>query len=257
MNRPPSPIDKSHLIEGLGKGLAVMEAFSDEHPRLTATEAGRIAGLTRTAARRYLLSLVHFGYADTDGKHYWLKPRVLRLGQGFLASSRMPRLVQPFAQRLSNELGETANLSMLDGHEVVYVSRTAAPRVVSIGYPSGARVPAHVTAAGHVLLAQLGDAEVDGWIADHEFGRFTPNTTTDFNVFRTNVQKAREQGHWYANQYGNIGLCGLAIPLFDARGRCQGAISVVFQLQAYPQDRVEKVLLPALQGVATAVRPLL
>ncbi|RUP24900.1 MAG: IclR family transcriptional regulator, partial [Curvibacter sp.] len=71
MSQPPA-IDRQHLIEGLGKGLRVLESFSDEHPRLTATEAGELAGLTRTAARRYLLSLVHFGYADTDGKHYWL-----------------------------------------------------------------------------------------------------------------------------------------------------------------------------------------
>lgn len=56
----PAEIDRSLLIEGLGNGL-----------RMTATEAGQRTGLTRTAARRYLVSLVHCGYAETDGKHYW------------------------------------------------------------------------------------------------------------------------------------------------------------------------------------------
>src|SRR5262245_28219498 len=74
---PAAPeIDRSLLIEGLGKGLRVIECFSDSHPRLTATECGELAGLTRTAARRYLVSLVHYGYADTDGKHYWLLPSI-------------------------------------------------------------------------------------------------------------------------------------------------------------------------------------
>ena len=100
-------IDRSLLIEGLGKGLRVIELFSDDHPRLTATEAGALAGLTRTAARRYLLSLVHYGYADTDGKHYWLLPSVLRLGQSYLEAARLPRLVRPFLQRLSMQTGET------------------------------------------------------------------------------------------------------------------------------------------------------
>ncbi|HEY2928857.1 helix-turn-helix domain-containing protein, partial [Piscinibacter sp.] len=94
-------INPKDLIEGLGKGLRVIEAFDDEHPRLSASEAAALTGLTRTAARRFLLSLCHFGYAATDGKHFWLAPRVLRLGQSYLGAARLPRLVQPFIQRVS------------------------------------------------------------------------------------------------------------------------------------------------------------
>ena len=76
MSQAVRDIDRKDLIEGLGKGLRVIEAFDDDHPRLTPSEAAERAGLTRTAARRYLLSLMHFGYADSDGKHFWLTPRV-------------------------------------------------------------------------------------------------------------------------------------------------------------------------------------
>ena len=92
-----SQIDPKLLIEGLGKGLRVIESFTDDNARLTATEAGALTGLTRTAARRYLLSLVHYGYAGTDGKYYWLLPSILRLGQSYLDSARIPRLAQPGA----------------------------------------------------------------------------------------------------------------------------------------------------------------
>ena len=110
-NQGARPFDRSLLIEQLGRGLRVIEAFSDANPRLTSTEAGRLAGMTRTAARRHLASLVHFGYAATDGKHYWLLPRVMRLGHSYLESARLPRLVQPFLQRISDQTGETANLA--------------------------------------------------------------------------------------------------------------------------------------------------
>jgi DNA-binding IclR family transcriptional regulator len=76
-------IDRKDLIEGLGKGLRVIESFDDDHVRITPAEAAARADISRTAARRYLLSLVHFGYAASDGKRFWLLPRVLRLGQGF------------------------------------------------------------------------------------------------------------------------------------------------------------------------------
>src|SRR5688500_11921644 len=119
--KPAAEINPKDLIEGLGRGLRVIEAFDDDHPRLTATQAAQATGITRTAARRHLLSLVHFGYAASDGKQFWLTPRVLRLGQSYLSAARLPRLVQPFIQRLSLATGETANVSVLDGHEVVYV----------------------------------------------------------------------------------------------------------------------------------------
>src|SRR2546429_6300467 len=112
-------IDHKDLIEGLGKGLKVIEAFDDDPPRLTASETAALTGLSRTAARRFLLSLCHFGYAATDGKHLWLGPRVLRLGQSYLCAARLPRLVQPLLHRASVQRGEAVYMSVLGGHDVV------------------------------------------------------------------------------------------------------------------------------------------
>ncbi len=260
MNRPASTtaaVDKSLLIEGLGKGLRVIESFSDDHPRLTATEAGQRTGLTRTAARRYLVSLVHFGYAETDGKHYWLLPTVLRLGQSYLEAARLPRLTQPFLQRMSMQTGETANLSVLDGHEVVYLVRSNSPRVISIGFHAGARLPAHVVSPGFVIAATFAPAPLDAWIAAHDFGSFTAQTITDGASFREAVQVARQLGYWKANQYINVGLGGLAVALTDRKGRCVGALSMTFQGQAYPRDSSLARLLPALQEAALALRAII
>jgi IclR family transcriptional regulator, pca regulon regulatory protein len=251
---PNADTDPSLLIAGLGKGLRVIESFSDDHPRLTATEAGQRAGLTRTAARRYLVSLVHFGYADTDGKHYWLLPRVLRLGQSYLEAARLPRLVQPFLQRLSMQTGETANVSVLDGHEVVYLVRSNSPRVVSIGFHAGARVPAHVVSPGFVILATFTKARLDAWTATHDFGRYTPLTITELASFRDSVATARQLGYWLVDQYINLGLAGLAVALLDRKGRCVGALSMTFQTQVYPNNSALVKLLPPLQEAAQALR---
>jgi IclR family pca regulon transcriptional regulator len=249
-----SEVDKSLLIEGLGKGLRVIESFSDEHPRLTATEAAARAGLTRTAARRYLVSLVHFGYADSDGKQYWLLPAVLRLGQSYLEAARLPRQVQPFLQRLSMQTGETANLSVLDGHEVVYLARSNSPRVVSIGFHVGARVPAHVVSPGYVILATWSKARLDAWTEAHDFGKFTPHTITEAARLRDSVARARDLGFWLVDQHLDIGLGGIAVALGDRKGRCVGALSMTFQAQSYPADSALVKLLPALQEAAQAIR---
>ena len=246
--------DRSLLIEGLGKGLRIIESFSDEHASLSATEAGQRAGLTRTAARRYLMSLVHFGYADTDGKLYWLLPAVLRLGQCYLEAARLPRQAQPFLQRVSMQTGETANLSVIDGHEVVYLARSNSPRVISIGFQVGARMPAHGVAAGYVMLAGWSQSRLDAWIEGHDFGRFTPNTITEGPRFREAVVQARGLGYWAVDQHVDVGLSGLAVPLTDRRGRNVGALSTTFQTQAYPRASSLDKLLPALQEAAQGIR---
>ena len=247
-------IDRKLLIDGLGKGLRVIEAFSGQHTRLTSTEAGRMTGLTRTAARRYLVSLVHFGYADTDGKFYWLLPRVLRLGQSYLAAARLPRLVQPFLQRLSLQVGETANASVLDGHEIVYIVRSNSPRVVSIGFHVGARMPAHVVAPGFAILSTFAGGNLQTWIDAHEFERFTPHTITDPARFRERVLEARELGYAFADQYIDFGLCGLSVPLTDRKGRCVGALGMTLQRPGHPGDGPVLKLLPALQDAVQALR---
>ncbi|HET7837552.1 MAG TPA: IclR family transcriptional regulator C-terminal domain-containing protein [Variovorax sp.] len=253
----PPPIDRKLLIEGLGKGLRVIEAFSEDRPRLTATEAGERAVLTRTAARRYLLSLVHYGYAATDGKYYWLLPRVLRLGQAFMEVARVPRIAQPFIQRASMQCGESLNVATLDGHEVVYLSRSNSPRVVSIGFHPGARVPAHVVAPGLALLSTLDDAGLDAWLAAHDFASFTGFTVVDPARFRENVGVARRLGYAHADQYLDFGLSGLALPLKDRKGHCQYALSVTVQRQVYPDTQLVDKLLPVLREVAEALRPII
>src|SRR3989449_7418721 len=97
----PPGLDKRDWIAGLEKGLSIIECFDDANPRLTASQAGARGGMTRTAARRYLLTLEHLGYVASDGKLFWLTPRVLRLGQSYLESARLPRIVQPFLQRVT------------------------------------------------------------------------------------------------------------------------------------------------------------
>jgi IclR family transcriptional regulator, pca regulon regulatory protein len=253
----PHPIARADLIAGLGRGFRVVECFDDEHWRMTIAEVAARTAIPRTAARRYLLSLAHFGYADTDGKHFWLTPRVLRLGQGYLDAARLPRLVRPFIQQLANGTGETVNVSVLDADDVVYIARSTSPRLVSIGFQAGTRAPAHVVSPGTVLLATLKEAALLKWAAGHDFGAFTPNTPTDRDAFVEQVRRARLQDHWVADGQLDAGLSGIAVPLRDRRGRCVAAIGLTVQRVQWSAERIVTELLPALQATAQNLRPVL
>src|SRR5437588_676481 len=110
----------------MAKGLAVLESFDTERQRLNATLAAQRAGITRAAARRHLLTLAHLGYLETDGSYFWLAPKVLRFSGSYLASARLPRVVQPTLNRLTAQTGESFS-------GVVLEFRGARPRRARIG----------------------------------------------------------------------------------------------------------------------------
>jgi len=111
-------IQKTDLIEGMAKGMAVLESFDTERQRLNATLAAQRAGLTRAAARRHLLTLAHLGYLDTDGSYFWLAAKVLRFSGSYLASAQLPRVLQPTLNRLAAQTLESFSAVVRDGAEV-------------------------------------------------------------------------------------------------------------------------------------------
>jgi IclR family pca regulon transcriptional regulator len=182
---------------------------------------------------------------------------VLGLGQSYLGAARLPRLVQPFIQRISMQCGETVNFSVLDGHEVAYVARSNSPRVVSIGYHTGARAPAHVVTPGIAMLSVFSEEELDEWIAKHAFSGFTSFTVTDPEEFKSNVRRARALNHWITHQQFDLGLSGVAMALKDRKGECKGALGMTVQSRAYTPEQIEQQLLPLLQEAVQTLRPLL
>jgi IclR family transcriptional regulator, pca regulon regulatory protein len=252
-----SAVHGKDLVEGLAKGLRVIESFDDEHPTLSATECAQRCGITRTAARRHLLTLVHLGYALTDGKRFWLAARVLRLGASFLDAARFPRLAQPFLQQLSESTRETVNLSVLDGHEITYLARSNSPRVLSVGYQRGARTPAHAVAPGPLLTGMLSEAELEAWVRQHEFRVFTPNTITDPAVFAQHARAARARGYCVWEQQFNAGYTGVAAALLDRRGRCHGAVGMAVSSSNWKREEIEARLVPVLKAAVAGMRAVL
>lgn len=252
-----STLDKRNWIAGLEKGLSIIEAFDDVHPRLTASQAGLRCGLSRTAARRYLLTLEHLGYVATDGKLFWLTPRVLRLGQSYLESARLPRIVQPFLQRVTAGTQESAYVSVMDGDEVVYIARNGTNRAMNTGYVLGSRVPAQVTAAGMLMLALRGPEWLAHWLDSHELSAYTSHTIASKERLRIELARVRAQGWALSEQQLELNYRGIAVPLRDRRGEVLGALSVTMPMGHESSDDAAARVLSVLSETAHAMRHLI
>lgn len=252
-----SSLDKRDWIAGLEKGLSIIECFDDANPRLTASQAGVRCGMTRTAARRYLLTLEHLGYVASDTKLFWLTPSVLRLGQSYLESARLPRIVQPFLQRVTAGTQESAYVSVMDRDEIVYIARNGASRAMNTGYVLGARVEAQVTAAGLLMLSMRPPDWQDSWFNDHELKAYTAYTITSHDRLRIEMARVRLQGWAISEQQLDLNFRGVAVPLRNRHGEVLGALSVTMPMgQESSEDAVARVL-PVLSETAQAMRDLI
>lgn len=257
-NIPSQPaLQRRDWIAGLEKGLGILEAFGDAHPRVTAAQMAALVGLTRTAARRHLLTLAHLGYVGTDGKLFWLTPRVLRLGQGFIESSRLARIAQPFLQRVTAGTQEMAYVSMMEGDDIVYVARNGPSRLMNTGYVLGARVPAYVTAAGVLLLATRDTPHYDDWLERQTLRSYTQHTITDKAQLRVELAHIRMQEWAVSDQQLELHYRGIAVPLRDARGALAGALSVTMPIQTESKEQSAARVLGVLRETAMALRNLL
>lgn len=250
-------LDKRDWIAGLEKGLSMIECFDDANSRLTASQAGLRCGLSRTAARRYLLTLQHLGYVAGDGKLFWLTPRVLRLGQSYLESARLPRIVQPFLQRVTAGTQENAYLSVMDGDDIIYLARNGPNRAMNTGYVLGARVQAQVTAAGMLMLSLRTPEWLENWLATRELKAYTSFTIASKDRMRIELARVRAQGWALSEQQLELNHRGIAVPLRDRHGDAVGALSVTMPMGHESSEDVVARVLPVLSETAQAMRNLI
>lgn len=274
-------IARADFIEGMAKGMAVLESFDTERQRLNATQAAQRAGLTRAAARRHLLTLAHLGYLESDGSHFWLSAKVLRFSGSYLASARLPRTVQPTLNRLAAQTRDAYSVAVLEGDAVVIVARSAAAlapdwaadwdgsslaavlsapasaRLMAYGLHLGARLPAHASSTGRVLLASLPEPELAAWLEGRALARLTPYTVTDPGALRKILDQIRQQDCCIASEEHEIGVHAVAVPLRNLQGKTVGALNAVLTPARLARGAIQRELLPLLQDAARELRALL
>ena len=205
------------FVQSLERGLAVLRAFSQDHPALTLSEVARLTGLTRATARRLLLTFAALGYVTADGRRFELTPKVLDLGYAYLSSVGIGQIAEPFMEALSQQVHESVSVAVLDGDEIVYVARVPTKRIMTISLALGSRLPAAATSLGRALLADLPPAELDAFLARVELAPRTDRTITDPDELRATLDDVRRQGWVLLDQELEDGVRSVATALRDRR----------------------------------------
>ncbi|MEV0591934.1 IclR family transcriptional regulator domain-containing protein [Nonomuraea cavernae] len=237
-------------VQSLARGLAVIRAFSATSPELTLSDVARATGLTRAAARRFLITLADLGYVRSDGRLFALTPRVLELGYAYLSSLSLPEVAAPHLERLAAEVHESASVAVLDGEDVAYVARVATARIMRVTISIGTRFPAHCTSMGRVLLAALPSELLDEFLEGAELRRLTSRTITQPAALRAELDRVRARGWAMVDQELEEGLRSIAAPIRDRTGRTVAAVNVSTHASRTTLQRARRDLLPPLLATA-------
>jgi IclR family transcriptional regulator, pca regulon regulatory protein len=242
-----------HFVQSFERGLAVIRAFGPEDPELTLSDVARRTGLTRAAARRFLLTLTDLGYVRSDGKQFALTPRILELGYAYLSSLSLPEIAEPHLERLAAEVRESSSVSVLDGDEIVYVGRVPTSRIMRVSINVGTRFPAYATSMGRVLLAALPDDELHAYLARADIRPLTARAIANPEDLREELLRIREQGWALVDQELEEGLRSIAAPVRDGGGRVVAAVNVSAHASRASREAVASELLPPLLETAQRI----
>lgn len=240
-------------VQSLERGLEVLTAFSDQHPRLTLTEAAELTGLPRATARRLLLTLAGLGYVRNDGRYFELTPKVLDIGYAYLSSLDLTAVAQPEMERLVDEVHESSSVAVLEGTEIVYVVRVPTQRIMAISLGLGSRLPAWVTSMGRVLLAALDDNELTEVLDASDMRVLTSRTITDRDQLRDELAKVARQGYAIVDQELEDGLRSVAAPIRNARDHVVAATNLSTHAGRVTLERLRNELIPALTETADRI----
>jgi IclR family pca regulon transcriptional regulator len=250
--------DDPDFVTALARGLAVLLTLSDKRRRMSIAQVSHRTGIPRAAARRSLHTLSKLGFvAADDTRRFYLRPRVLSFGHGYLSASPLAILAQPILDRLGESLREACSLATLDGDEIVYLARSASSRVMSPAMNAGRRLPAYCTSIGHAILAHLPQDELNEYLARVQFHPYTAYTPSSTEALLALLAAARESGFAFASQMMEPRLCTLAVPVRDAGGNCVAGINVILQGRLVARSETAERFYHPLQQAAMELGSLL
>ena len=210
-------------VQSIRRAFELLETLAESGP-MTLSQLSANSGLPLTTIHRLTGTLVGLGYLrQHSAKQYALGPRLIHLGER--ASRLFATWAAPHLTRLVETLGETANLAMLDGDEIVYVAQAPSRHSMRMFTEVGRRVPAHCTAVGKALIAQLAAEEVEGIVLRRGMPAQTENTITTPEQLADELDAVRRQGFAIDDGEQEIGVHCVAVALAEGTPRLAVSIS--------------------------------
>lgn len=248
-----APGEPAYKIDSVDSALRLLLAFR-ERKAIRVTEAAQLLGVARSTAHRLLAMLQYHGFVAQDRvtRAYRTGRVLMEIGLIAIGDLDVRRRARAHLEVLSRDLGETANLLVLEGGDVRFVDGVEGTQILRVGTRTGLLLPAYATSGGKAMLAefppdQVRDRYPDGLVA------LTPSTVVDFAALEAELAVVREQGFATNHEESEVGLAAVAVCVRDRFDHPVAALAVSLPVNRLSTARATTIA-RALHAAASAIR---
>lgn len=245
MRKMENESNSIQVIERLARLLDVIAAHDDPVSlKILSAETG----LHPSTSFRILSSLAEQGFVErTSRGNYKLGGKLMQLGSRVSASVDIRKIALPLMEKLRDQLGETVNLTVREGDEVVYIERSVAKRMIKVEQVIGSRAPLHVTAVGKLMLGEQGEAACRSYAKRSKLPAYTANTHTKIASLLQDSLAAAQRGYSYDNEEAELGVGCIGTLIRDASGHVIAGLSVSAPIERRKDEWISQVVATGMQ----------
>lgn len=242
MDKTNSKEKSKKIINSVVKAIEILEfiAYSDEEVGVTEISNNLNYGISATYHLLNTLKEVNIIEQNPKTKKYRLGIKLWQIGKIANEQNNLSLILKPYLKELKSLTGETANLTVLDNNEIVYLAQEESDRLVRMFTKTGARAPLYCSAAGKILLAYQSPTKQESILKNIQLKPFTHKTVTDLNVLKKELKKIRETGYAFDNEERELGVSCIAAPVFGFDDEIIAAISISGPTSRFTKENISK-----------------
>lgn len=236
--------DDKYVVPALQRGLELLGQFTRQTPTLTGAELARNLNLPRASVFRILHTLERSGFVERlgDSASYKLSIGVLRLGFEYLSSIELTEHGRPVVDQLRDSSGYSAHLVVRDGRDVVFVVKAPGRSALFHSIQVGARLPAHATVLGRLLLSDLSMEELSDLYPEKTLPRYTDKTPTSLKQLKALIDADHDAGYGLSQGGFETGISTIAAPVFNDEHRVIAAMSITVPAQHVKHEQADHLI---------------
>jgi len=246
-------------IKSLEKGLSIISLLSERGSPLKLEELVKLSGVKKTTCFRLLQTLIRSDFAarDADTNGYCIGPKLLTIGLAALKSRGIRELALPFMKEIGRKTGETVNLAILSGTDVIFVERLQSAHIIETTQRVGSRLSAHLSSMGKAILAHLPEAELNAITRRIRFEKRTKTSIATAAALKKELKKVRELGFALNDEELEKGLFAIGAPLIDHTGTAVAAINISFPLLRHSRQEAMRTFRPLILAAGREISALM
>ncbi|MDR3393632.1 MAG: IclR family transcriptional regulator [Parasulfuritortus sp.] len=238
-----SPETPASAIQVIDRAVALIDALAREPGPASLKILSAETGLHPSTAHRILAALSEHGLIDRDSANlYRLGPRLLEWSGRVSAGQDLRQIARPVMEWLRDQVGESVNLTLREGDQVVYVERAIPNRMMRVEQVIGSRAPLHVTAVGKLMLGEAGADATKEYARRTGLRAYTVNTRAKAGTLQKDIDTSRARGYALDDEEAELGVGCIGVLIRDASGAAVAGLSV-----SAPMERRQTAWIPLVQ----------